>query len=37
LNPKKTILAVIEGKLLGFIVSKLGIVIMDPERTKAIS
>jgi hypothetical protein len=25
-----------EGKLLGFIVSKLGIVI-DPERTKAIS
>jgi hypothetical protein len=36
LNPKKTIFVVTEGKLLGFIVSKLGIII-DPERTKAIS
>ena len=36
LNPKKSIFAVIEGKLLGFIVSKEGMII-DLERTKSIS
>jgi hypothetical protein len=36
LNPKKTFFAITEGKLLGFIISKFGIII-DPERTKAIS
>ena len=36
LNPKKSIFVVIEGKLLGFIVSKEGMII-DPERTEAIS
>ena len=35
LNPKKTIFAVIEGILLGFVVSKEGIMI-DLERTEAI-
>ena len=36
LNPKKSVFAVTEGKLLGFVVSKQGINI-DPERTHAIS
>ena len=36
LNPKKSIFAVTEGKLLGFVVSKQGINI-DPERTQAIA
>ena len=36
LNPKKSIFAVTEGKLLGFVVSKQGINI-DPEHTQAIS
>ena len=36
LNPKKTIFAVIEGILIGFVVSKEGIMI-DLERTEAIS
>ena len=36
LNPKKRIFSVTEGILLGFVVSKEGIMI-DPERTKAIS
>ena len=36
LNPKKTIFTVIEGILLGFVVSKEGIMI-DLERTEAIS
>ena len=35
LNPKKCIFAVIEGKLLGHVVSKKGISI-DPERIKSI-
>ena len=35
LNPKKCVFAVMEGKLLGHIVSKKGISI-DPERIKAI-
>ena len=35
LNPKKCVFAVIEGKLLGHIVSKKAISI-DPERIKAI-
>ena len=35
LNPKKCVFAVTEGKLLGHIVSKIGISI-DPERVKAI-
>ena len=36
LNPKKSIFVVTEGKLLGFIVSKEGMII-DPERAEAIS
>ena len=36
LNPKKSICAVIEGKFLGFIVSKEGMII-DPEHAEAIS
>jgi hypothetical protein len=36
LNPKKTIFAVTEGKILGFIILKHGIVI-DLERTNSIS
>jgi hypothetical protein len=36
LNPKKTIFGVEEGKVLGHIISRLGIHI-DPERIKAIS
>ena len=36
LNPKKSIFAVTEGKLLGFIVSKEGMII-DPEHVEAIS
>ena len=36
LNPKKSIFAVTEGKLLGFVVSKQGINI-DPERTQPIA
>jgi hypothetical protein len=36
LNPKKSVFAVEQGKLLGFIVSKYGMII-DPERTQAIS
>ena len=36
LKPKKSIFAVIEGKLLGFIVSKEGMII-DLEHTKSIS
>ena len=36
LNPKKSIFVVIEGKLLGFIVSKEGMII-DLESTKSIS
>ena len=35
LNPKKCVFAVIEGKLLGHVISKKGISI-DPERIKAI-
>jgi hypothetical protein len=35
LNPKKSIFAVEQGKLLGFIVSSKGMII-DPERTQAI-
>ena len=35
LNPRKCVFAVIEGKLLGHVVSKKGISI-DPERIKAI-
>jgi hypothetical protein len=36
LNPKKSVFAVEQGKLLGFVVSKDGIII-DPERTQAIA
>jgi hypothetical protein len=36
LNPKKLVFAVEQGKLLGFIVSKDGMII-DPERTQAIA
>jgi hypothetical protein len=36
LNPKKLVFAVEQGKLLGFIVSKYGMII-DPERTQAIA
>jgi hypothetical protein len=36
LNPKKNVFAVNEGRLLGFIVSKEGMMI-EPERTKVIS
>jgi hypothetical protein len=36
LNPKKSVFVVEQGKLLGFIVSKDGMII-DPERTQAIS
>lgn len=36
LNPKKSFLAPPKGKLLGFIVSKDGIII-DPNRVKTIS
>jgi hypothetical protein len=36
LNPKKSIFAVEQGKLLGFIVSSEGMII-DPERTQAIA
>ena len=36
MNPKKSIFAVTEGKLLGFVVSKQGINI-DPERTQTIA
>ena len=36
LNPKKTIFVVLEGILLGYVVSKHEIMI-DPERTQAIS
>jgi hypothetical protein len=36
LNPKKSIFAVEQGKLLGFIVSSEGMII-DPERTQVIS
>ena len=36
LNPKKTICVVIQGLLLGCVVSKHGIMI-DPDRTQAIS
>jgi len=36
LNPKKSIFEVEQGKFLGFIVSKDGMII-DPERTQAIS
>ena len=36
LNPKKSIFAVTEGKFLGFIVSKEGMII-DPEHVEAIS
>jgi hypothetical protein len=36
LNPKKSVFAVEQGKLLGFIVSKDGMII-DPERTQAIA
>ena len=35
-NPKKSIFVVMQGKLLGFIVSKEGMII-DQERTEAIS
>ena len=35
-NPKKSIFVVIEGKLLGFVVSKEGMII-DPEHVEAIS
>jgi hypothetical protein len=36
LNPKKLVFVVDQGKLLGFIVSKNGMMI-DPERTQAIA
>ena len=36
LNPKKSIFCVTEGKLLGFVVSKYGMMI-DPERAEVIS
>ena len=36
LNPKKSIFVVVKGKLLGFIVSKDGMII-EPERTQAIA
>jgi hypothetical protein len=36
LNPKKSVFAVEQGKLIGFIVSKDGMII-DPERTQAIA
>ena len=36
LNPKKSIFAVEQGKLLGFIVSSEGMII-DPERTQVIA
>jgi hypothetical protein len=36
LNPKKYVFAVNEGKLLGFIVSKYGMMI-EPKRTESIS
>jgi hypothetical protein len=36
LNPKKSVFAVEQGKLLGFIVSKYGMII-DPERTQDIA
>jgi hypothetical protein len=36
LNPKKSILCVTEGKLLGFVVSKDGMMI-DPERVEVIA
>ena len=36
LNPKKSIFTVTEGKLLGFIISKEGMII-DPEHTEPIS
>jgi hypothetical protein len=36
LNPKKSVFALEKGKLLGFIVSKDGMII-DPERTQAIA
>ena len=36
MNPKKSVFAVIEGKILGFIVSKDGIII-DQERVQAIA
>jgi hypothetical protein len=36
LNPKKSVFAVDQGKMLGFIVSKDGMII-DPERTQAIA
>jgi hypothetical protein len=36
LNPKKSIFAVEQGKLLGFIVSREGMII-DPERTQVIA
>ena len=36
LNPKKSVFAITEGKLLGFIVSKYGIII-EPKRVEAIA
>ena len=36
LNPKKCVFVVLDGKLLGHIISKKGILI-DPERIKAIA
>ena len=36
MNPKKSIFPITEGKLLGFIVSKNGMII-DPERSEAIA
>ena len=36
MNPKKSIFPITEGKLLGFIVSKYGMII-DPEISKAIA
>jgi hypothetical protein len=35
LNPKKSLFAVEQGRLLGFIVSKNGMII-DPEQTQSI-
>jgi hypothetical protein len=36
LNPKKSVFVVEQGKLIGFIMSKYGMII-DPERTQAIA
>ena len=36
LNPEKSVFMVIEGKILGYLISKYGIVI-DPKRTESIT